>query len=668
MAALERDLRMGTDTEILDRSGTTAGTTGTPPDDDRQCRSPWWWVPTLYIAEGFPYVLVTYSSNAIYKKLGRSNTEITFWLSLIGLIWMVKPLWSPLVEAYWTKRRWVISMQFCVAAMFGLMAVSLQSAFWWPVSLLVFTLMATCGATHDIAADGLYMIGLSQHRQALFAGVRTTFFRFAVVMGQGVLLVVAGMIETKSGPPPVPISVHAGPEAKPALAASFSQSASPFVRFSPAAPRIPAGTSLQLEVVLTRQPASTQAVTFTRRPSSIISAIFPMGADRAVEITQGDRLEFSPGNWNKPQFVILKADKNLNEPVLVTLLAAAPDLNMVYTWCFGGVCLLFLLMSVYDLFALPKPAADRSVVSGPSRAPFATAASSLAVTMFVPFLIITCLYLALHWTLQSSWERWLLRPPLKSEVYGLLSGLLVVVAVWLVYQSAGVRSHSMGLFHRAAQTSRMPFDEIFISFFRKPGILRMIIFLLVFRSGEALLLRMSPLFLIARRSEGGIGLSQAQFGTAHGTVGVLCMIFAGILGGILVAKGGLKRWLLPMCIVLNLPHLAYLYLAYTQPVAFGTVLFCVGLEQLGYGFGYVAYTLYMLEIAGESEHKTAHFALCTGFASMSINIPGMISGALHSALGSYVSFFWIVVLMTIPSIATVFIIPINPEFGKKRKA
>jgi PAT family beta-lactamase induction signal transducer AmpG len=168
------------------------------PHDAARTRNPWVWVPSLYFAEGIPYVVVMTVSVIMYKRLGISNADIAFYTSWLYLPWVIKPLWSPFVDMFKTKRLWVVSLQAVLAVGLGLIAfaVSLPSFFTW--TLVVFSLMAFASATHDIAADGFYMLGLLQHQQAAFVGVRSTFYRFAMIAGQGLLVVLAGTIEAQT--------------------------------------------------------------------------------------------------------------------------------------------------------------------------------------------------------------------------------------------------------------------------------------------------------------------------------------------------------------------------------------------------------------------------------------------------------------------------------------
>ena len=162
-------------------------------------RNPWSWVPSLYFAEGIPYVMVMSVSVAMYKSLGISNTDIAFFTSLLYLPWTIKFLWGPFVDMFKTKRIWITLTQFLLSiALFGI-AAAVTSSHFFLLTILVFSLMAFASATHDIAADGYYMLGLSQGEQAAFVGIRGTFYRIATIAGQGLMVMLAGMLEYSMG-------------------------------------------------------------------------------------------------------------------------------------------------------------------------------------------------------------------------------------------------------------------------------------------------------------------------------------------------------------------------------------------------------------------------------------------------------------------------------------
>jgi PAT family beta-lactamase induction signal transducer AmpG len=158
-------------------------------------KSPWAWVPTLYFAEGLPYVAVMTISLIMYKRLGLSNTDITLYTSWLYLPWVIKPLWSPFIDIIKTKRWWIVTMQLLIGASLGGVAFTIPAPYWLQGSLAFFWLMAFSSATHDIAADGFYMLGLEEHEQAWFVGIRSTFYRIATIVGQGLLVMLAGNLE-----------------------------------------------------------------------------------------------------------------------------------------------------------------------------------------------------------------------------------------------------------------------------------------------------------------------------------------------------------------------------------------------------------------------------------------------------------------------------------------
>lgn len=157
--------------------------------------SPWAWVPSLYFAEGLPYVAVMTVSLILYQQLGLSNAEITFYTSWLYLPWVIKPLWSPFVDVVKTKRKWIVAMQLLIGAAFGGVAFTIPTSFWLQGTLFFFWIMAFSSATHDIAADGFYMLGLDEHHQAWFVGIRSTFYRLATIFGQGILVMIAGNLQ-----------------------------------------------------------------------------------------------------------------------------------------------------------------------------------------------------------------------------------------------------------------------------------------------------------------------------------------------------------------------------------------------------------------------------------------------------------------------------------------
>jgi len=203
----------------------------------------------------------------------------------------------------------------------------------------------------------------------------------------------------------------------------------------------------------------------------------------------------------------------------------------------------------------------------------------------------------------------------------------------------------------------------FASFFRRAHIGRILAFLLLYRFAEAQLVKLATPFMLDQQEVGGLGMGTGAVGVAYGTVGVLMLTSGGILGGFLAARNGLRYWLAWMVAAINLPNAVYIFLAIVQPENLLLISVAVGIEQFGYGFGFTAYMLYMIYIA-RGAHSTAHYAICTGFMSLGMMLPGMFSGWLQELLG-YKEFFIWALAATIPSFLVVLLIPLDPEFGKR---
>ncbi|MDD2726207.1 MAG: AmpG family muropeptide MFS transporter [Proteiniphilum sp.] len=169
--------------------------------------SPWSWIPTLYFAEGLPYVAVMTVSVIMYKRFGLSNTDIALYTSWLYLPWVIKPFWSPFVDILKTKRWWIVAMQLLIGAGLAGIAFTLPTPFYLQASLAFFWLMAFSSATHDIAADGFYMLALDDSQQSFFVGIRSTFYRLAMISGQGLLIILAGSLEKSTGKIPLAWSI-----------------------------------------------------------------------------------------------------------------------------------------------------------------------------------------------------------------------------------------------------------------------------------------------------------------------------------------------------------------------------------------------------------------------------------------------------------------------------
>lgn len=396
-----------------------------------QKREGWRWIPTLYFAEGLPYALIINVSVIMYKNLNVPNSLIALYTSWFYLPWVIKPLWSPMVDLTKSKRWWIITMQTLLAVGFGAVALTIPTSFFLQATIALLWLMAFASATHDIAADGFYMLAQSDADQSFFVGIRNICYRIAMVFGQGVLVMCAGLI---------------------------------------------------------------------------------------CHHTQ----------------------------------------SMATAWSliFGAIALLMLLIAIYHGFRL------------------------------------SC----------------------ATE--------------------------------KTNNANRGSTADIFLTFFRKKQIVIAIAFILFYRFGEALLTKMASPFLLDDASVGGLQMTNEDVGLIYGTIGVVAQLCGGLIGGIVASRDGLKRWLWPMIIAMNVPNVVYVIMAATLPSNFLAICAAVAVEQLGYGFGFTAFTLFLIQFS-HGQYKTAHYALCTGLMALGMMLPGMISGYMQEMLG-YELFFIAVLICCLP--------------------
>ena len=618
-------------------------------------RNAWLWVPSLYFAEGVPYVIVMTMSVVMYKRLGVSNTDIALYTSWLYLPWVIKPLWSPLVDITRTKRLWVVAMQFLVSLALASAAFAVRGGGFFQWSLFLFWIMAFASATHDIAADGFYMLSLSKHEQAWWVGLRSTFYRTAMIVGSGLLVVLAGVLEGKNGLPPATISVCAKADAP--VVAGWNPAA---MKFS-------------------EQPGGLRVVA---RPTSLDIALAPRGASEAESVIA------QAGSWNvqhgfvtddqapaKPAAAKSQSwwTQNISGPLRHFLIAHFPKpVNAQPAATAGNVGVIY--------FALSKPpAAGENVVVNfePKKTGLQFIGLASGDQGFALRAGERLVFNATNWN-QPAMAVIQLDPKLRraaAAVFQTSSGniplawsitLFIVAALFLAFSCW----HSVMLPRPAGDgpvvTHQSLFGEFFAtlgSFFQKPGIGLALAFILFYRFDEAQLSKVISPFLLDRREAGGLGLATSQVGLAYGTFGILALTFGGLLGGFAAAKYGLKKMLPVMVASMYLPKLAFIFLSFTQPANFLVACGAIAVEQFGYGFGFTAFMLYLLYFA-DGPHKTAHYALCTGFMALGMMIPGMWSGWVADLVG-YQHFFVWVICSTLPGLALALRLKIDPQFGKK---
>ena len=425
----------------------------------KNSRNPWAWIPTLYFAEGLPNVIVTTLSVVMYMQLGLTDAEVGLYTGWLALPWVIKPLWSPFIDLLKTKRWWVLTMQALIGAALAGIAFSLPTVFWFQATMCFFFLIAFCSATHDISADGFYMIELDEHNQTKFVGLRNTFYRLAIIFVNGFLVMLAGV----------------------------------------------------LQVMFRNQ------------------------------------ISFS------------------------------------WALIFYGLAGIFIGLWLYHSRLMPTPKED-----------------------------------------------------VQTE------------------RTVGEVTHEL--------------KNMFRTFFTKFGVRETVIvmlFLLFYRFPEALLNTMTKTFILRPNSQGGLGMSPQEYGLANGTVGLIGLLLGGIIGGILVSRDGMKKWLWPMVCAITLPDAVYIYLSYSLNSDIVMVSSCLFVEQFGYGLGFTVLTLYML-FYSQGKFKTSHYSICTGISYLGLMLPGMVSGYLKDILG-YRHFFIVVMACCVITFLVTNYLKIDPNFGKKEK-
>lgn len=201
----------------------------------------------------------------------------------------------------------------------------------------------------------------------------------------------------------------------------------------------------------------------------------------------------------------------------------------------------------------------------------------------------------------------------------------------------------------------VPYKKIFMEYFSQEKIGVILTFILLYRFGEALLLKMVQPFFLDKPEAGGLGLSLSQVGLMYGTFGVLALIIGGILGGMLIKKYTLKKLIWPFVLTMHLPNLLFVYLAFLKPDSYFVVQSVIILEQFGYGLGFSAFMIYIL-YTSKGEYKTSHYAISTGIMAIGMMVPGFLSGIIQQYYG-YSGLFIASCFATLPGMTLIFFLP-----------
>jgi PAT family beta-lactamase induction signal transducer AmpG len=416
-------------------------------------RHPATWVPTLYFAEGLPFYAVNFMALAFYQRLGVSNAVITLVISLLAWPWTLKPLWSPLLEMYKTKKFFVVLMEFVGGLSLVFLALSLNLPDYFRYSVAIFVVLGFCSATHDIAGDGIYIASLSNKEQAAYAGWQGAFYNVARIFSMGALIWLTGVLQER-------------------------------------------------------------------------------------------------------------------------LLRAHASMPMVRAWMivFAALGILLTALSLYHARMLPRGGEERHT--------------------------------------------------------------------------------------RSVAEATRTFRDVVVSFFEKPGILFLLVFIFLYRAGEGQVIKVGPLFLQASRATGGLGLTLQQFGAIYGTFGSAAFILGSVLGGYFSSWLGLRRALLPLICVMNFPMLAYLYLSMALPTNPALIALAMSVEMFGYGFGFVGVILLMMQEIAPGKYQTAHYAFANSLMNLGLILPGAVSGFIQMKIG-YRNFFVWVLISAVPALILSRFVPIR---------
>ena len=249
-------------------------------------------------------------------------------------------------------------------------------------------------------------------------------------------------------------------------------------------------------------------------------------------------------------------------------------------------------------------------------------------------------------------------------IFGVIAAIMVLIGIYHIKMLPSTQVPATGKRSRSAVLQELVI--VIGDFFHKKHILYYICFIILYRLAEGFIMKIAPLFLCASREVGGLGLSLEQIGTLNGIFGAGAFVIGSILGGLYVAKRGLKKTLFALCCVFNLPFVAYTFLAVVQPTNLYLIGTCITMEYFGYGFGFVGLTLFMMQQVAPGKHQMSHYAIASGIMNLGVMLPGMISGYFSDLLG-YRSFFIYVLIATIPAFLMTYFIPFTYDDSKKKK-
>lgn len=638
-------------------------------------RNPWAWIPTLYFAQGLPYVAVNVITVIMYKRLGISNTDIALYTGWLYLPWVIKPFWSPFIDIIKTKRWWTLLMQWIIG--FGLAAVafSIPTPFFFQLTLAIFWLVGFSSATHDIASDGYYMIALEEHEQAAYVGIRSTFYRVATIVGQGLLVIIAGAIESSTGLEPANLKVEADPAIEvrsesPSYGipvfAELTEDQTATEQFIYTSESLSVGTKAPTALTV-KDGDNTREIQFAEYSKMMMDSVRILNetngfvAVEKKETKKEDVVKESPGKnaferWISSTFgedrKEVQTTGNNFAIVGVRLTkqpAAGEERVLIVTYKSGDQSIKLEQNKLSTRFVFNDRNWDKTAylffevdnkLASKATADFQGTSGNIPLAWMIVFIVLSVFFLG-----AAMYHSWVLPRPANDK--SINSG-----------EKATAKEIVRG------------FLDTFKTFFQKKQIWVAMAFMLLYRLPEAQLIKIINPFFLDPVDKGGLGLTTGQVGIVYGTIGIIALTIGGIIGGLCASRGGLKKWLWPMALSISLNSVVYIILSAIQPdpsTVGGMVTICGGMfiDQFGYGFGFTAFMLYMMYFA-DGPYKTSHYAICTAFMALGMMLPGMWSGWLQELIGYNHFFIWTLVCCFATWSVTA-MIKVDPSYGKKDK-
>ncbi len=567
-------------------------------------RSPWQWIPTLYLSEGFPYFLAVAFSAVMYRHFGVSNSDIAFFTGLIYLPWILRPLWSPFVDIYGSKRKWIYSMQLVIGICLAGIALLIPLPDFFNFSILLWFIIAFASATLETAVDGFYISALTNNSpRSFFVGVRSVFYRISFFAAQGLIIVFSGYLEIFFSVEPTEFKITADPNkyfSEEIHIDSFKYKTFPgqlriiaskndvkigselktaedvfsyreYVRnfnningfvdeFSrqnkyPVLPREPVGNIGIVGLHLSKQPPK-------EKEYSVI--VEQRTANDNIKIIEGDKLKFNSRNWNKPALVLVQINPALTARNEAVFNVRTEKVFIAWIIPFFAGSALFLILFFYHRKILPHAVADKQLKLNRS----------------------------------AAFNKLFLKP--------------------------------------------------FFRFFEKKKIGVIIMFIVFYLFSEGQLIKTSTMFLADKRTLGGLGLTDGELGFITAIIYTSGFIIGSLLGGLMLTKSSLKKWIWLMMFAVNIPGIIYAILAHTQPSELIIIYSAAFCHHLLIGFGLTGLVLYMVNLS-DGDYKASHYSLAATFMTLGIILSGIISEPILKSV-DYKYFFTILPITVIPSL------------------